>query len=482
MLALTGASAREALIADVYPLPETLDPTRVTSASHYIVLSHLVRPLVRLDAFAQVVGDLAESWTISRDFREFTFTLRSDARWSDGTLITASDVAATFEAQRAAGSAIHADFKKVVAAVAADARTLRVKLAAPNGSFLRSAAHPEFGVLRKPEAKTDMERFAVTSGPYVLKSAVPGKEFRLAKNPFHPGFAHSAPENVWFQSNDTADQLRLVRAGLVDFVMPRGEIAPGDHRATLAEPGTMAWRPHIGFTYWLSMNPNGKPLADVRVRRWLQGILAPGSIDHDALAPFWGPAPQLYLPDGIGRLSPGELDEFWRETARLKRPANAPSRLSLLVNARYPLKGVIAEKLKRAGVVVSTREYVTQDDFVRLMRESSYDLVLINNDFSSADLIENLGVTFNETRPLVMVPKGDTFYGSRLREAQDDFSADGRHRVFRDIASRLLSDGLVCPLSYFHVVGYHSASLDVSAWSKLFPEVSFWKATLKRTP
>ncbi len=48
--------------------------------------------LTRLNESGEVVPDLAETWTISEDGTTYTFQLRQDARWEDGTPVTADDV------------------------------------------------------------------------------------------------------------------------------------------------------------------------------------------------------------------------------------------------------------------------------------------------------------------------------------------------------------------------------------------------------
>ena len=56
----------------------------------------LFNGLTRYDGTGQLVGDLAESWTVSEDGLVVTFTLRQDARWHDGEAVTSADVAYTY--------------------------------------------------------------------------------------------------------------------------------------------------------------------------------------------------------------------------------------------------------------------------------------------------------------------------------------------------------------------------------------------------
>ncbi|MCX6111171.1 MAG: ABC transporter substrate-binding protein [Proteobacteria bacterium] len=460
-------------------MPQALDPKKITSASHYIILLHLVRPLIKMNAQAEVEGDLAESWSNSDNFTVYILKLRADAKWSNGSLITANQVVQTFSHQMNAKSAIHADFSDIRTITAADDHTLHFTLNRPNANFLVKIAHPECGILKNPKATVDIEMFAVTSGPYVLVQKGESSYF-LKRNPFYSGFAQDAPIEVLFQSSPLKEQISAIKSKEADFVMPRGGLALDDHHKIIEHKYIKPWEPHLGFSYWMSLNPNSKALSDHATRKWIQCLLAPGKVDDSSMKPFWEPASQMYLPEGIGRLTKWETSDFWTATAASVRPAHVPHRLHVLVSKGYPFSHKVLEALQGAGIKLDISEYSKQDEFVALSKAKRFDIFMIDNDFSSVDLIENLLVTFNETRPLVTVKSGSDWYRSRLHKAENSMDPGDRHLLFREIAKALLDDALIAPLSYFHVVGYRNENLDISSWSTLFPEVAFWKASIKR--
>ena len=90
----TSAPATEQVLrVDLGGEPPTLDPNQATDSVSIAVISSIVRPLVWFNEELEAVpeGGLAESWELSEDGTEITFTIRADATYSDGTDITADD-------------------------------------------------------------------------------------------------------------------------------------------------------------------------------------------------------------------------------------------------------------------------------------------------------------------------------------------------------------------------------------------------------
>jgi oligopeptide transport system substrate-binding protein len=71
--------------------PETLDPARAEGVHSFSVLTDLYEGLLALDADGNVVAGVAESWEVSDDGLRYTFHVRDDAKWSNGSAVTAGD-------------------------------------------------------------------------------------------------------------------------------------------------------------------------------------------------------------------------------------------------------------------------------------------------------------------------------------------------------------------------------------------------------
>src|ERR1700741_3089184 len=71
--------------------PESLDPHKTSTVYEAHILRDLFLGLTTEDAKAETIPGAAESWTVSPDGKTFTFKLRADGKWSDGTPVTAND-------------------------------------------------------------------------------------------------------------------------------------------------------------------------------------------------------------------------------------------------------------------------------------------------------------------------------------------------------------------------------------------------------
>lgn len=179
-LPLRSARAARELRVLAPDLPRVLDPHLALTPLDRAVASETFLGLVTRDALGALVPGLAESWTESPDGTTYTFALRRDARWSDGSQITAQDVAFSF--QRALDPATAAPFAPVLGrisgapgkpAVQADGRaTVSITLSRRSTRFLESLAHPVAAVV--PRAIVSRAGAAwlnaarpVCSGPFI---------------------------------------------------------------------------------------------------------------------------------------------------------------------------------------------------------------------------------------------------------------------------------------------------------------------------
>ena len=183
-----GDTLIEALLGDI----QGLIPNITSDSASHTIGNLIYSGLVKRDESLRLVGDLAESWTVSRDCRNMTFQLKKNAKWHDGRPFTADDVVFTYQAMvnPKTPTAYKEDFKAVESIEAVDAHTVRVRYARPYAKALQSwsttmlprhllESYVTEGRLR--EAPQNRES-PVGTGPYRFKEWRTGEKVVLTAN------------------------------------------------------------------------------------------------------------------------------------------------------------------------------------------------------------------------------------------------------------------------------------------------------------
>jgi peptide/nickel transport system substrate-binding protein len=219
---------------------------------------------------------LASRWDTSADGRVITFHLRSDARWSDGTPVTADDVRFTFDVQRDERiSAPGLEIKRFIEAVdAVDPHTVRFSFSRVYPYQLMDAndghiipKHAWGGVPLDRWESTDFGAILVTSGPFRVASHARQQTLVLERDPSWWGAPRPFLDRLVFRVlPDSGGQLAQLLAGhldLVEVVPPReaGRIAARPDLELLRLPGR-----NWGFVAWNNRRP---AFADRDTRRAL---------------------------------------------------------------------------------------------------------------------------------------------------------------------------------------------------------------------
>lgn len=457
------------LRADILPFSNSIDPAAIRSAGDYIVLSQISRMLVTRKSDTQIVGDLAQNWEISPDFRTFIFHLDPSAKFSDGSPVHAEDMRKTLLRTKKLESAIHYDFKQI-ADVKAEGLKLILRFHRPQPDFLTHAVHPEFSPLHRSDYNKDTApTLAVTAGAYFVR--VKGHDqIELEINPHFKNENMSPPGVVHLRS--AANNLNIQQEKGSDFIMPLSEVRP-DQARELEESGYAPFKPHIGFSYWISINPLRIP--DRITRNRIQTVFSKLNLKGNLQ---WQRAEQLFLPEGPSRLSSSEVGLLWREVQNVSADTPMPVHLKVLMARSFPFKTEIKSGLESSGVKLEVVEYADQAEYAKLISANihSFDLIQSNNDFSSADVIENLTVALNPTRPLIHLGHdADSRRIFELFQKAQHQSGEDKQTTLGLLGAEVLRFGFVAPLVYFNMVFYTSSRIDVGSWSTLYPEVAFWK-------
>jgi peptide/nickel transport system substrate-binding protein len=180
------------LTFDIASYPQDMNPYSPTADNISIAVfgawwEFLVRPAQDGTSYEP---RLASSWTISSDSRTYTFNLRRNAKFSDGTPMTAADV--MFSLHRAftdSGSQIAFVGPKIASMTAPNPYTVVIKLKSAWPYLLADLSGFNAAIL--PKALIQREGYAaylkhpIGTGPFMWSSASPGVSITVVRNPFY---------------------------------------------------------------------------------------------------------------------------------------------------------------------------------------------------------------------------------------------------------------------------------------------------------
>ncbi len=314
---------RTTLVLLIESSPVNLDPRFATDGQSQHLDGLIFSSLVARDEQMNLRGDLAESWD-TPDPLTYIFHLRHDARFHDGSVVTAADVKATFDfvLNGANRSPKRGGFRMIAGVDAPDHNTVIFHLKEPYASFLWSVSRPAIGVV-PAHSGADFSHQLIGSGPFKFVSQAQDDEVILAANSDYFG---GAP-------NITRLRARIVPDAIVRALELRKGSA--DLEISSLSPDmvpVLARRPELGVSERPGTNLNylGFNMEDPVVgRREVRQALAYAT-DREALI--------RYLLHGQARIATGILPpNHWAYEPNVTQYSlNVPRAEQLLDSAGFP--------------------------------------------------------------------------------------------------------------------------------------------------
>ncbi len=324
--------------------PASIDPQLVEGVPGAHVVQQLFEGLMIQNADGETIPGVATGVEANDDNTEFTFTLREDARWSNGDPVTAQDF--VYAWRRAADPATASQYAwfvelaaiegaaEIIAGDAApdtlgveavDDRTLRVTLSEPKPYFPEMTAHTTFAPVHRATVEEYGDDWTnpsniVSNGAYMLDDLQLNEFWTASKNPEYWDADNVVIEEVTsYIINDTSQALTRWEADEFDLLEP----VPAGSFPRLQEqyPDAAHSTPRLcSYYYSVNMREDApEALKDVRVRRAL--ALA---IDRDVIVERLlqgGQTPgYTFTPDATAGFTAPEIDyATWTQEERDQR-------------------------------------------------------------------------------------------------------------------------------------------------------------------
>ncbi len=301
----------------------TLNPREIKNGNGDIFADEMLYSgLVRNDpnGAAKVVPALAEKWDVSKDGLTYTFHLRPGIKFSDGTPITAEDIAWNIE--QFANPEINISLPSLAEGIktveAPDKSTVVIKLEYPVAAFLYNiAVFPAFVV---PKDKLESEGAAfwkhpVSSGPFVMKEFASGSHITFEANPYY--FEKGKPYlktmrwNFVSNSNTRVLDLKSGQAQMADGI-PFAQV-----ESLQGESGLSVQSVELPQSVLMVTNTKTPALADPHVRRALSLAINREQM-NEAVFRGTGTVPNSVLQNFELNASPSEVKPFEYNVAKAK--------------------------------------------------------------------------------------------------------------------------------------------------------------------
>lgn len=227
MLALVGSSVaaagNELVVAHEVPIVE-LDPLAgyINAPSPYAAGLLIYNFLVRFDEELNIVPDLATGWTVSDDGLTWTFHLRQDVTFHDGTPFNAEAV--KFNLERSMDpekNPLNRPLWDPLESVhVVDTYTVEVTTSYPFPTLLNALAHGSAGMASPAGVQqwgAEFETHPIGSGPYALESFRPGSELVLRRNESFFGERPAFDRVVFRYVPDVDARVAMLRSSQADI-------------------------------------------------------------------------------------------------------------------------------------------------------------------------------------------------------------------------------------------------------------------------
>jgi peptide/nickel transport system substrate-binding protein len=224
--------------------------------------------LLDYDARGRLIPDLAQSWRQSANGLVYTFRLRSNARFSDGSPVTAADAKWSLDRAKT-GEALKASLGVMRRVTAVGRTTVRIQLRQRSRVFLNALARIGSAAILKRSAvqgsSTYFTKPTATSGPWVLTEYIPKDHISLEANTsyWRRGFPKIKSIQYTFNEDPTSAAAAL-ESGTADMYYP---MAPTD-AIRLRDAGKVNYfsPAQPGVLFW-GVDKSKPPFNDVRVRQ-----------------------------------------------------------------------------------------------------------------------------------------------------------------------------------------------------------------------
>ncbi|RAI96789.1 peptide/nickel transport system substrate-binding protein [Paenibacillus pabuli] len=459
--------------------PDTLDPHRSGLAVTVRAIRTIYDNLVVQLPDGSIKPWLAKEWSVSEDGKSYTFKLREDVKFHDGTPFNAEAVKFNLDrvidpATKAANSL--ALIRPYSSSEVIDEYTIKVNLEQPSQAFLGNLSQALLGIVSPTAAKKygdQLGKNPVGTGPYTFVKWDENADIVVAKNKDY----NWAPANVENEGAPHIDTITFkivpeeaTRIGSVQSkqVLAAETVPPQNIAALKNDPNQQLLQANtVGLPYTLFLNLRKAPWDDVKVRQAVQSAvdvesivktlylgnyerawsaLSPGILGYDtslegSINPDINKANQLLDEQGWVKGADGIREKDGKKLT-LHYVDGSPNR-----EKRNDIAAIIQQQLKQVGIAVEVE--ITKDVATVIYQNWDYDLYgnsQVNSDPNALyAFYHTSAVGERPTLSGLSDPKIDKL----LEQGAVETDSDKRVDIYNQIQQYLIEQAVILPIYVF---------------------------------
>jgi peptide/nickel transport system substrate-binding protein len=449
-------------------------------ANFSFVFIHPIIPhystLLKFDtaAYPQIQGDLAQSWTVSPDKRAYTFKLRPNVLFHDGSKLTSADVKASFERiihpPEGVVSVRQADYAAISSIDTPDPLTVVFHLRWPDAAMLPNFASPWNCIYSAEKLKEDPlfpKTHVLGTGPFIFVEHVKGDHWSARR--FDRYFLPGRPYLDGYRADFIAGE-KAVKA------MEEGKIAVQFRSFTPAERDelvkVLGERVDVRESPWITylslvFNVNRKPFDDPRVRRALSLAIdrwnAADTLADTTFLKYVGglmrPGTAISTPEAELVTLPGfsrDITASRAEARRLLAEAGVPSLAVTLTNRNdvpVPYKAAgdyILAAWREIGVNVK-QEMLSTKEWQGALENGTFTAATdLAADYFDDPTIQLARYVSRDLSPTNHSGSTDRFLDALYIGQAVSTDVQERGRIVREFERRALTDAYTVPLLWWN--------------------------------
>ena len=427
---------------------DSLDPLHTSGGVDYQIYRNLFDTLVK-ESGDGVEPSIAESWSVSEDGMSYTFNLRDDVKFHDGTVLTADDV--VFSISTAQESPYWADHTAAIKeAVALDDTTVKVELKYPYAPFLLAMTSicivPEEAYTK---AGDSFAQNPVGSGPYQFVSRQTGQNVVLTRFDDYFGDKASIKDVTFEVITESSTTLVALETGEVDFAQ---DIAMSQVSVAQENEDLKVEVLESTGLICLAMNNEAEPFTDVRVRQAFNYAINKENVITISQNGMASPAVSPFNEAYFGYSDQIKGYEYNVEKAKeLLAEAGYPDGFEITLKIYDALSlpkdaQAIQEDLRNINVTVNI-EMMEGNAYLQDMFNGNYEMGIVSISSSMPD-VDNWDQFLVTDAGMNLFQYSNSEVDRIFEEAKKMNDDDKRSAVYEELTQILVDDAAMVPL-YF---------------------------------